>query len=471
MIGRAELLRLASELGLTPQVVEKDYVLGWVLAGIAHDPLLSESWVFKGGTCLKKCWFETYRFSEDLDFTLTEPGHLDEAFLLERFAALDVWLHEATGVELPPDLLRFKTWQTARGSRAGEGRIAYRGPIAPRGGDLPRIRIDLTADETLVLAPVVRPVSHPYSDEPSDGIHALCYAFEELFGEKVRALGERCRPRDLYDVVHLFRDGALRARASAVREVIERKCAFKGIPLPSLVALAAARDELAGDWTAMLGHQLPALPPMESFWAVLPAFFDWLGGKAAPVTAAAYPSAPGDTVLRAPVGALVGPSLPLVERIRFAGANRLCVELDYVDEQGRRRTRLVEPYALRRTRSGDTVLSAVRVEDHQDRSYRIDRMRDARITERPFQPRYAIELVPAPSLPIQPLPEMGRSTAKHSPTRSMRPATAGAVNVFSCPSCGRTFRRNGFDSRLRPHKTRAGHDCPGRAGRFVRSER
>jgi len=30
------------------------------------------SWAFKGGTCLKKCYFETYRFSEDLDFTLTE---------------------------------------------------------------------------------------------------------------------------------------------------------------------------------------------------------------------------------------------------------------------------------------------------------------------------------------------------------------------------------------------------------------
>lgn len=34
----------------------------------AHGEL-GESWVFKGGTCLKKCYFETYRFSEDLDFT------------------------------------------------------------------------------------------------------------------------------------------------------------------------------------------------------------------------------------------------------------------------------------------------------------------------------------------------------------------------------------------------------------------
>ena len=62
------------EWSLTEEVVEKDYVLGWLLWGIASDPVLSNSWVFKGGTCLKKCWIETYRFSEDLDFTVLPGG-------------------------------------------------------------------------------------------------------------------------------------------------------------------------------------------------------------------------------------------------------------------------------------------------------------------------------------------------------------------------------------------------------------
>ena len=70
MIDRRELLAAAANLGLLPNVVEKDYVLGWLLAGIFNHPALAEKWVFKGGTCLKKCYFETYRFSEDLDFTL-----------------------------------------------------------------------------------------------------------------------------------------------------------------------------------------------------------------------------------------------------------------------------------------------------------------------------------------------------------------------------------------------------------------
>ena len=59
MIDRREILDMAGTLGLLPQVVEKDYVLGWVLAGIYQQPALAESWIFKGGTCLKKCYFET----------------------------------------------------------------------------------------------------------------------------------------------------------------------------------------------------------------------------------------------------------------------------------------------------------------------------------------------------------------------------------------------------------------------------
>ncbi|QXP89621.1 nucleotidyl transferase AbiEii/AbiGii toxin family protein [Methylococcus capsulatus] len=85
MIERQEISELARELSLDLHVVEKDYVLGWLLAGIAANPQLSENWVFKGGTCLKKCYFETYRFSEDLDFMVTEEAQLDEDYLLQAF--------------------------------------------------------------------------------------------------------------------------------------------------------------------------------------------------------------------------------------------------------------------------------------------------------------------------------------------------------------------------------------------------
>jgi hypothetical protein len=71
-------------------VIERDYVLAWFLTGLAGHPL-REVLAFKGGTALRRCWFEDYRFSEDLDFTLTRPITLADILdgLGEIFAAVE----------------------------------------------------------------------------------------------------------------------------------------------------------------------------------------------------------------------------------------------------------------------------------------------------------------------------------------------------------------------------------------------
>ena len=66
--------RLAREGGrrFREDVLERDYCLAWLLAGLAESDL-SALLAFKGGTALKRCYFGDYRFSEDLDFTLLTP--------------------------------------------------------------------------------------------------------------------------------------------------------------------------------------------------------------------------------------------------------------------------------------------------------------------------------------------------------------------------------------------------------------
>ena len=44
-------------------VIERDYCLSWFLFGLAHSPLRDQL-VFKGGTALRRCYFENYRFSD-----------------------------------------------------------------------------------------------------------------------------------------------------------------------------------------------------------------------------------------------------------------------------------------------------------------------------------------------------------------------------------------------------------------------
>ena len=66
---RYRIAAAAHAVGKPQHVIQKDYALSYLLAGIAEVPLLGETLVFKGGTCLRKAYFLGYRFSEDLDYT------------------------------------------------------------------------------------------------------------------------------------------------------------------------------------------------------------------------------------------------------------------------------------------------------------------------------------------------------------------------------------------------------------------
>jgi len=467
VIDRREILDVARDLGLQAQVVEKDYVLGWLLAGIYNQERLRPTWVFKGGTCLKKCYFETYRFSEDLDFTLTDESHLDPAFLVNAFGYVSAWVYEQTGIEIPAGQLRFDVFHNPRNRLSCEGRVYYRGPIAPAGGNLPRIKLDLTADELLVKPPVDRVVAHPYSDAPADGIACRCYDFDEVFAEKLRALSERGRPRDLYDVVNLFRNGQFRDAAAAILSLLQRKCAYKSAAVPSPAVLASHREELEADWTAMLQHQLPQLPPFQAFWDELPAIFQWLTQAIAPPRPAAIQLAAGEVVLPSTYGRSRSPAYGsgLLEIIRFAAANRMCVDLHYDGD-----TRRIEPYSLRRTKDDNVILHAIKVATGEPRSYRVDKIRGARATSQAFVPKYAVELTPSGPMFI-PDTERSATTVSGRVGRPRHPSgRSGPTYVFQCTLCGKKFRRKTRDSGLREHKTPDGWACRGRRGVYADTE-
>src|SRR4030043_924601 len=94
LISRQEILDFSREFGLTANIIEKDYLLGWILGGISQHGELGSDWVFKGGTCLKKCYFETYRFSEDLDFKIKNADQCNQEFLTNAFKEVGDWVYE-----------------------------------------------------------------------------------------------------------------------------------------------------------------------------------------------------------------------------------------------------------------------------------------------------------------------------------------------------------------------------------------
>lgn len=390
MIIKQEIMDFSREFSLSPNTIEKDYVLGWLLAGIANSELMN-TWIFKGGTCLKKCYFETYRFSEDLDYTLIDEKHLDEKFLVENFKQVAIWIYEAVGIEIPEKNIRFDIYQNSSGKISGEGSIYYVGPLQRR-GSLARIKIDLTADEILVLPKVLREVHHPYSDKPENGIPANCYSFSEIFAEKIRALGERARPRDLYDVIHLYRH-ANPGKSTSIFDVLKKKCEYKGIAIPTMKHLRQhpKLHELEAEWNNMLAHQLPMLPSREQFWQELPSLFEWLhnDNNRTVLASAPLPVERINNSWKPPSMIQAWHAQAPLELVRYAAANHLCIELFYSGSK-----RLIEPYDLKKTQDGNLIIIAIKHATGEPRSYRVDRIQGVEVTNVPFIPKYNISMTP-----------------------------------------------------------------------------
>lgn len=393
VITTREIALLADEWRLAHHVVEKDYVLGWLLAVIAEHPQ-TRSWAFKGGTCLRKCWFETYRFSEDLDFTVAESD-LDTERLRETFMEIAAWLKDRCGLGLIVEEGSFRLRKNKRGNQTIVGRLGYLGPLGMP--TPPKVKLDLTADEVIVRRLEQRPVMHPFSDTPSSVASGhlacvVCYSLPELLGEKMRALAERGRPRDLYDVVHTYRHPDLIGRADEVAQILASKCAHAGIDTPTLATIRSMpfRDEIETEWSNMLGHQLPHLPSFDEFWAQLDDVFAWLAGTGPPQKLTVIPPSEKVTEWRPARHMTSWQQRSPIELIRFAGANRLKVTIDYHAVEGRVGPRTVEPYSLRRSQEGKLLVFVVN-DRGALRSYRADRIRAVSIESETFTPRYIVE--------------------------------------------------------------------------------
>ncbi len=403
MIEKNEVLKMATELGLRPDTIEKDYVLGWMLGGINWHPAVSR-WAFKGGTSFKKCHFETFRFSEDLDFTLTDPSHLTIEFLTQAFTEIAEQLSEEVGIEFFSDRFTFKVKEKNEGRLSAQGKIHFNGPLRRTQG-VASIKLDLTSDEILVLETVRKDVHHPYSNEPDGGIQATCYAFEEVVAEKIRALAQRARPRDLYDVVHFYRNRQMIDNPKLVYGVLEKKCAFKNMAVPTYRSIEQHEklDELEPQWANMLAHQLSSLPPMESFWAELPAFFEWLTGLQPAEKLTPLPEKTGETVFQPGRVSSAFRIEPSLQRIQFAAANRVCVALGY---HGKVRT--VEPLSFRRSKDGNRLFYGFEREAGHVKAYSLSKIQSVEVTNQPYTAKYPIEINASGTISMPRIRRQGR---------------------------------------------------------------
>jgi len=252
MILPAEIQRKASSAGVRDQQIEKDYVLSWILNGIAHHHPLSHSLVFKGGTVLKKFYFRDYRFSEDLDFTLLTPD-VSNATIFQQFQEVFEFVREEANIPL----------EIIDNNEHEDGGINfYIGYIGPLGGlsRNKKIKVDISKTELMVYQPVVRTCFKEYSDQDLFDLH--CYTLEEIMVEKMRSVMQRMQARDYYDIWYLLEEHGIDV-AFIAREFSD-KCHHKGLdPATFFIKLQQRIPQYKARWKSSLQEHIKDLPDFE----------------------------------------------------------------------------------------------------------------------------------------------------------------------------------------------------------------
>jgi len=252
MIKPAEIQQTARKEGVRDSQIEKDYVISWILTGIARNEPLSNNLLFKGGTVLKKFYFEDYRYSEDLDFTLLDEKITSDA-IKESFDDIFEYIKQEAMITL--SLSDIGVHETGNINFY----INYAGPLGGLGANK-QVKVDISQDELLQFPVAERDMIARYSDH--EPCRLKCYSLEEVMTEKMRSLLSRQQPRDFYDLWYLTTHEEM--EMSDCLAAYEAKAKHKGlVPERLETRLNQLTPIFKARWTTSLSDQIRDLPPFE----------------------------------------------------------------------------------------------------------------------------------------------------------------------------------------------------------------
>lgn len=270
---RLRLQEARKRLGLPWEVLERDYLLSWILAGISQVPILRDTLVFKGGTALKKCWFGDYRFSEDLDFTAigsVPSGVAMETAIKEVGDRAAELMKPYTAVEIVCQR-HIERNPHPGGQEAFDIRARF-----PWHRDLQtHVMVEISMDEKLLIPPQRRAVLHDYS-EPFE-FYTQAYTLNEILAEKLRAILQhlrtferrgwvRSRARDYYDLWRILNTYQDQLHLADFATFLRKKCVVREVTFsgPASFFPEAMLATVEKTWNQWLGPLVPKLPSYQT---------------------------------------------------------------------------------------------------------------------------------------------------------------------------------------------------------------
>jgi predicted nucleotidyltransferase component of viral defense system len=163
--------------------VEQDLILSRALVDMFNKPKLAEGFVFRGGTALHKLFISPAgRYSEDIDLVQAEAGPIGP--LLDD-------------VRKAPD-----PWLGTPRRKQGHGRVTltYRFDTTFEPVIRMRLKVEINTREHFHVQGIIRRTFTVDSPWFQGTTQLPVYQIEELLGTKLRALYQRKKGRDLYDL-------------------------------------------------------------------------------------------------------------------------------------------------------------------------------------------------------------------------------------------------------------------------------
>jgi predicted nucleotidyltransferase component of viral defense system len=267
---RARLEEARKRLGMPWEVMERDYLLSWILAGVAQVESLRETLVFKGGTALKKCYFGDYRFSEDLDFSglpgVPTGSQMEDAMRQACSAAAEML------DEYAPVSISCERYTEREPHPGGQEAFAVRAQFPWHRQPRTRVIVEASVDEPVLMPVHKRTVLHEYG-EPLKAEMGV-YSLEEIVAEKLRAILQhakklqdrgwsRSRARDYYDLWRVLGRYREEMRLEGFRSLLDRKCAIRQVVFEGAGDFfePAMLTYVERTWQTWLGPLVRELPP------------------------------------------------------------------------------------------------------------------------------------------------------------------------------------------------------------------